>query len=280
MGELVVACMGDVVGAPGRRAFAHAARVLRDARGARAVIVNGENARHGRGLHPEGYRELREGGADVVTLGDHALDDVRLASVLADPREPIAKPCNFAGSAGAKVWAAWEGAGVRLGVVCVLGRLFMKEDRGSPFQAVDDVLARVTAAHPERLFIVEIHAEATSEKIAMAHHCAAKWAGRVVAVLGTHTHVQTNDARLVGGLAAMTDLGMCGGHAGVIGFTTASSMRIFTGQSVGAGGGLEVEEGGAAATGCVIRIDVGGRRAVGIEAVRIETPAEDASGRE
>lgn len=273
MGEMVIAFMGDVVGAPGRRAFAHAAGVLREQYGADLVIVNGENARHGRGLHPEGYRELRQAGADGVTLGDHVLDDVRLASVLADPREPIAKPCNFAGAAGAKNWIRLDHAMGRIGVVTVLGRLFMKEDRGSPFDAVDEAMTRLSGAHPDRLFVVETHAEATSEKIAMAHHCAERWAGGVVAVVGSHTHVQTHDARLIGGVAAMTDLGMCGGHAGVIGFTPGSSMRIFTG---GSGSGLEVEEGSPAATGCVIRVDVARRRAAGIEAVRIETPVAGA----
>ncbi len=269
MGELVIAFMGDVVGAPGRRAFAHAVGVLRERFGAHLIVVNGENARHGRGLHPEGYRELRDAGADVVTLGDHVLDDVRLASVLADPREPIAKPCNFAGAAGAKSWTRWDGEGGKIGVVTVLGRLFMKEDRGSPFDAIDAELGRLSAAHPDRLFIVEIHAEATSEKGALAHHCARAWGGTVVAVVGSHTHVQTSDARLIDGVAAMTDLGMCGGSAGVIGFTAASSMRIFKGAE-GGGGGLEIEEGGVCATGCVIRVDVAGRRALAIEPVRIE----------
>ena len=272
MGEVVIAWMGDVVGAPGRRAFAHSVKVLRESFGAQIVIVNGENAKHGRGLHPEGYQELRRVGADGVTLGDHVLDDVRLASVLADPREPIAKPCNFQGAAGAKTWFAVDGGGARIGVVSVLGRLFMKEDRGSPFDAIDSELARVSAAHPDRVFLVETHCEATSEKIALAHHCAARWCGTVVGVVGTHTHVQTNDARLIDGVAAMTDLGMCGGHGGVIGFTAASSMRIFKGDGSGGGGGLEVEEGGLCATGCVIRLDVAERRAVSIELVRIDCP--------
>ncbi len=270
MSELVVAFMGDVVGEPGRRAFAHAAGVLRSELGAGVVIVNGENARHGRGLHPEGYRELRAAGADIVTLGDHALDDVRIATFLADPAEPIAKPCNYEGSAGAKTWVRGRGDATGIGVITVLGRLFMKEDRGNPFVALDQELRRLSAAHPGIVFIVESHGEATSEKIAMAHHCAGHWAGVVVAVVGSHTHVPTGDARVIPpGIAAVTDLGMCGGQAGVIGFTPASSIRIFTGVG---GGGLEIEEGGLAATGCLIGIDLGRRVAVSMRTVRIETP--------
>lgn len=270
MSEISAAFLGDVVGAPGRRAFAHAAQELRSRFGVQVVIVNAENARHGRGLHPEGYRELRDAGADIITLGDHALDDVRIAPFLADPGEPIARPCNFQGGAGSKPWTRGRGPAEGLGVITVLGRLFMKEDRGNPFAALDRELERLAGAYPALLFIVEVHAEATSEKIAMAHHCAGRWGGVVVAVVGTHTHVPTADARIIPpGVAAVTDLGMCGGHAGVIGFTPASSLRIFAGASSPA---LEIEEHAPAATGCIIRIDTERRAAVDVQTIRIEAP--------
>jgi len=161
--------------------------------------------------------------------------------------------------------------GRRLHVVTVLGRLFMPVLANCPFEGLERELAGVPE---DDLALVEVHAEATSEKVAMAHHCAERYAGRVVGVVGTHTHVQTADARIVRGcVGAITDVGMCGGHGGVIGRKAAPVIqRMMSQQAVQ----LPVCEEDARADGCVLQIDTGtgrGSRAIGIEAISV--PATD-----
>lgn len=281
---ITVAWLGDVVGPLGRAAAGHAARVLRSGdRPADLVIVNGENARHGRGLHPDGYRELRSAGIDAVTLGDHALDDHRIDRILADPSEPVSAPVNMA-RARPELRGVMElgvrrcresgvtgegGKGVRLMVVSVLGRLFLSE-RSEPdaFEAVDRAAERASAVGATLL--VEVHAEATSEKQALAAHAAARWPGVAAAVVGSHTHCATADERLVGGaVAAVTDLGMTGCWTGVIGFGAAGSVRrlreIRPSQ-------LRLAEGPARAEGVRITLDTDNRAATAIERLRIDLP--------
>lgn len=283
MPRLRIAFLGDVVGEPGRRAFAHAASVLRRERNAHVVIVNGENARHGRGLHPDGYDELIRGGADAITLGDHAMDDDRIAAYLNRADAPVACPVNFPlRSEKAKRWnriaprMAGEQNLPNLYTVTVLGRVYMKQDNGSPFDHADEAIRAITMADPEAMVIVEIHAEVTSEKMGMAHHCAKSWAGTVVGVVGTHTHVQTSDARLVvvGGasdfssrqLGAISDLGMTGGHDSVIGFDPDESLERLRTQT---GGKLSPSDRAVAASGAMLVVDTQARSAVSIEAIRI-----------
>lgn len=281
-GELRIAFLGDVVGSPGRRAVAHAWPKLRDLSGVHALIVNGENCRNGSGCSPDNFRELRRSGADVVTLGDHVYKDRSITEYLEDPLQPIARPANLALAAPGKritllelpeKAAAAVGGGIPpIYVLTVLGRLYMPLLGNSPFEAID----RELAAIPEReaMVIAEIHAEATSEKQAVAYHCLEKWTSangpKVVAVVGSHTHVQTADARLIDHtLAAMTDLGMCGGHRSVIGRDIRATLSAMVQQTPSA---LDVADGDNRATGCIIRIDVANRRACGIEMVNISVP--------
>jgi metallophosphoesterase (TIGR00282 family) len=262
-----IAWFGDVVGRPGRAAFARAAPVARAEHGADLVIVNGENARHGMGLHPEGYRALRDAGADAVTLGDHALDDHRAPDLLADPVEPVLRPWNLDAPEGAKRRVTLETPGRPLALLSIVGNLFMRPLATPAFDALEDALGRLEVEAPDALALVEVHAEATSEKIALARHAAALAPGRVVAVVGTHTHVQTSDARLIDGrVAALTDLGMCGSTAGVIGFDLGSSVRKFRGQSPI---GLGVASGAEQAQGALIEVDLDGGRAVSISTLRV-----------
>jgi calcineurin-like phosphoesterase len=151
-------------------------------------------------------------------------------------------------------------------VVTVLGRLFMPLPANDPFEAVDREVELIASAEARALVMVEIHAEATSEKIAMAWHCAGRWAGRVVAVIGTHTHVQTNDARIVEGVAAITDLGMCGGHRGVIGRKIGQVLKMMTEQNPLP---YQVADEDVRANGVIVRVDVEARCAAGIEAVEV-----------
>jgi len=271
-----IAHFGDVVGSAGRRAFAHACRFARADLGADVVTVNGENARHGRGLHPVGYEELRRGGADGVTLGDHYDDDPRILPFLRDPGEPLCAPVNYVESAtgynpGVRIEGGGDGAWV-LWTIVVQGRLFMRREVTCPFEALDRSVESIIERDPGAMVIVEAHAEATSEKGGLAYHAAFNWPGRVIGVVGSHTHVQTSDARILeGATAAITDLGMCGASAGIIGFDAARSVESLRGTR----GGLRIAEGEPVATGVLIEADAGTRRAVAVEPLRIALPAED-----
>lgn len=262
MAELALAFFGDVVGAPGRAAFANAARWARDVKGAGVVIVNGENAKHGSGLSADNFREMLDAGADAVTLGDHCFRERSIRPLLEDADAPVATPANLPVAAPGKRRTLIPAADGRrpIGVVTVLGRLYMKLAADDPFAIVD---REVSLLPPDALAVVEVHSETTSEKQAMAWHCVRRWPERVVAVVGTHTHVQTSDARLVEHrLAAITDLGMCGGHGGVIGRRAEDALRFMVTQSPTV---LEVESADNRADGVIIRIDQNASRAVGIE---------------
>lgn len=278
MAELNIAFFGDVVGAPGVRGFAHGAKVLRDAGEADVVIVNGENSKNGSGLSPEGCKELRRAGADAITLGDHCFKDRKICDDLDDPIKPVCRPANLSsGARGKRVARVMMNAEQMerfppLHVMTVLGRLFMPLPANDPFEAIDREVGTLAAAEERSMVIVEVHAEATSEKQAIAWHCARKWAGRVVAVVGTHTHVQTADARIVDGvLAAVSDLGMCGGHRGVIGRKVDAVLEMMTNQNPFP---YDVADEDVRASGVVIRVDCAARRALAIKNFSIPAGAK------
>lgn len=279
MAELVIAFLGDVVGSVGRRAVAQAVPILREQYGVSVVIANGENSRQGSGITPEHVRELKAAGVHAVTLGDHCYKDRAIIPVLEDPNTPISRPANLSANAPGKRMIRLEtAAGVPLYVMTVLGRLFMPMPSDSPFDAVDREIGAIS--EPSAMVLVEIHAEATSEKQAMAWHCLGRWGGsgptgaggsgsgpRVIGVLGTHTHVQTADARIVDHqLAALTDVGMCGPHRGVIGRTVEATLRAMVMQMPAP---LDVASDDPRVCGAVLRIDPSARRALGIEAINI-----------
>ncbi len=207
--------LGDVVGAPGRSAVQQHLPALRERLKPDAVVVNGENIRNGSGITADLYRALREAGADAVTLGDHVYRDARIVPTLEDPAEPLLRPANLSAKAPGKRFVRIPAHGERcrdIFVATVLGRVSFPMPADDPFAACDEVLRSLPERKP--LVIIEAHMEATSEKAALAHHLD----GRVAAVLGSHTHVQTADERLLpGGTAFLSDLGMCGPHDGVIG---------------------------------------------------------------
>lgn len=277
MPELVVAFLGDVVGSVGRRAVAHAIPVLRERYAASGatflVIVNGENSRQGAGITPDNYRELRRSGVHAVTLGDHVYKDRAVLSVLEDTDEPIARPANLSMEAPGKrvirLATSTSADAPPLYIITVLGRIFMPLPSDNPFTVVD----RELSAIPEKnaITIVEVHGETTSEKQAMAWHCLTRWtasdAPRVVAVVGSHTHVQTADARILDHcLAAITDLGMSGPHRGVIGRSADATVKAMAHQHPVP---LDVASDDLRATGVVIRIDPVSRRATAIEPISI-----------
>ena len=223
--------LGDVMGRSGRAAITDRLAALRDRLRADFVIVNGENATSGSGLSAEHAKQMLAAGADCVTLGDHAFDQQDMLSYIErDTR--ILRPLNYAKGApghGHRLFTLPDGR--RILVAQVLGQVFMKRPFDDPFSALD----RVLKAHPlggqAQAVVVDIHAEATSEKMATGHFCN----GRASMVVGTHTHVPTGDAQILpGGTAYLTDAGMCGDYLSVIGMEPGEPLRRFvTGMGKG-----------------------------------------------
>ncbi|MBX6350562.1 MAG: TIGR00282 family metallophosphoesterase [Clostridia bacterium] len=216
--------VGDVVGRPGRRLFRERLPGLRRELEPALVVVNGENAAGGNGITPEVAAELREAGADVVTLGNHAWDKREILPAI-DELAYLVRPLNFPpGTPGRGSLVAEARDGTPVLVVNAMGRVFLGVQLDDPFRAVDEELAR----HPRvTVRLVDFHAEATSEKIALAWHLR----GRVSAVIGTHTHVQTADeAVLPGGTAYISDAGMTGPWLSVLGVDADRVVQKFLTQ--------------------------------------------------
>jgi 2',3'-cyclic-nucleotide 2'-phosphodiesterase len=201
--------IGDVVGGIGRRTVLDSLPVLRELYAPTFVIVNAENVAGGLGITPRLADELIEAGIDVITLGNHTYHRREIYQYL-DSQPRILRPANFLRSQPGHGVCLVEHEGVRLGVVSLSGNLYLKAGR-SAFTEIESALGELDGAHH---VIVDMHAEATSEKVAMGWHLD----GRVTAVVGTHTHVPTADARVLpGGTAYITDVGMTGPRGGVIG---------------------------------------------------------------
>ena len=212
--------VGDVVGGIGRRTLAALLPGIRDAHRPDFVIVNGENSAGGVGVTEKTARELLEMGADAITLGNHAYRHREVYEYL--DREPrIIRPANYPKGSPGRGHTVVERDGMRLGVVNLSGLVFLQAVR-SPFAEADSALAELRD-HSDAV-LVDMHAEATSEKVAMGWHLD----GRVAACVGTHTHVPTADARVLpGGTAFITDVGMTGSRAGVIGVKREQALERF-----------------------------------------------------
>lgn len=202
--------VGDIVGSPGRTAFARVVTRMKAAGQVDVVVANGENAAGGRGITPALAEELFAAGADVITLGDHTWDQKEILPYL-DQERRIIRPGNFAPECPGRGDVSIETPAGPMVVATVIGRVFMNPV-DCPFRSIDQTLRRYS--DPPALIMVEIHAEATSEKIAMGRFLD----GRVTSVAGTHTHVQTADEALLPlGTAYITDLGMTGPKDSVLG---------------------------------------------------------------
>jgi 2',3'-cyclic-nucleotide 2'-phosphodiesterase len=223
--------LGDVVGRSGRAAIAERLPHLRLAWGLDFVVVNGENASQGAGLTAEHAKVILQAGADCVTLGDHAFDQKDMLQFIEqEPR--ILRPINFSKVApgrGVKIFDATQGR--KILVTQVLGQVFMKRPFDDPFSAVETILKTHRLGGAVQAALVEVHAEATSEKMALGHWCD----GQASLVVGTHTHVPTGDAQILPqGTAYLTDAGMCGDYNSVIGMDKLEPLRRFiTGMSSG-----------------------------------------------
>ncbi|MBF6601041.1 MAG: TIGR00282 family metallophosphoesterase [Dehalococcoidia bacterium] len=207
--------IGDIVGKPGRRAISALVPALRRELALDVVVANGENAAAGRGLTVKTAQELFGGGVDVITSGNHIWDQSDILPML-DAEAPILRPANYPPDV--------PGRGIgrfgALTVINLMGRTFMYEI-DDPFRCADGLLASITERTP---VLVDMHAEATSEKIAMGWYLD----GRVSVVVGTHTHVPTADARVLPkGTAFVSDAGMCGPRDSVIGVEVEPVIRKF-----------------------------------------------------
>ena len=267
--EFRVLAIGDIVGRPGRRAVEELLpEVVRDRR-VDAVVANGENIAGGSGLTEALVKKLFAAGVDVVTTGDHIWRKQAFADYLRrDAR--VLRPYNYApGAAGRGVTVVETSRGVHLGVVNLLGRVFM-DPVDCPFRALDRALDEI--GERARVIIVDMHAEASSEKVALGRYCD----GRVSAVVGTHTHVPTADEQVLPkGTAYLTDLGMTGPYDSVLGRKVEPVLYRFTTQMYAP---FDVAEHDARLSGAIITVDPETGRATAIERVHERLPDERLGG--
>ena len=255
---LSVLCIGDIFGEPGRKALAHFLPRLRHELDVGLVVVNVENAAAGFGITPALARGFLEGGVDVMTSGNHVWDRKEIIEYIT--RENLLlRPANYPpGTPGVGSIVVKAGA-ERVGVLNLQGRAFMA-DIDCPFRRGDEEVARLRADTP--IIVVDMHGEATSEKQAMGWYLD----GRVSAVVGTHSHVQTADERILpGGTAFITDLGLTGPIDSVIGVEKSLAIQRFL---TGMPNRFEPAKGRVRLQGAVIRVDPVTGRAVAIERVQ------------
>ncbi|WP_133484824.1 TIGR00282 family metallophosphoesterase [Aliiroseovarius marinus] len=255
--------LGDIMGRAGRRAVTERLKTLRNDWKLDFVVANGENATSGHGLNAGHAKTLLDAGVDVITLGDHAFDQRDMLS-FCEQEKRIIRPLNYAKECpgvGARVFA--DARGRKILVTQVLGQVFMKRAYDDPFSAVDLVLKRHTLCGAVQASLVDIHCEATSEKMAIGHWCD----GRASVAVGTHTHVPTGDAQiLTKGTAFMADAGMCGDYNSVIGMQKEEPMRRFvTGMAKGR---FTPAEGEATLSGLYIETDDRTGKATKVQMVR------------
>ena len=252
--------VGDVVGKVGRRLLQERLRRLQHELEADLTVVNIENAAGGFGLTGAVWDELKRLGVDVFTSGNHIWDKRETADLLdAEPR--LLRPANYPAGNPGRGWVVVKAGRVSAAVINLQGLTFMSAIE-SPFRAADRILEELPAE--VRVRVVDFHAEATSEKQAFSWYLD----GRVSAVLGTHTHVQTADERLLpNGTAALSDVGMTGPHEGIIGFKPQAVIERFLFATPRS---LEPATRGGALCGALVEVDEATGHAVGIRRLRIE----------
>jgi len=252
--------LGDVVGRPGRRALGLLLPRLVVREAVQFVVANGENASGGKGIDPEGAEELLDAGVDVLTSGNHIWQHTAILDYLRETRR-LLRPLNLAPGVpgtGAVVHAT-KRPGPRVGVLNLIGRVFMGPAE-CPFHAAEQAVAELRRETP--VILVDMHGEATSEKVAMGRFLD----GKVSAVVGSHTHVQTADESILpAGTAYLTDAGMCGPEGSVLGVKTEQVLRRFLTQMPTR---FEVASGPVLVQGALIDVDEASGRATAIRRVQ------------
>lgn len=259
--------LGDIVGEVGRTAVARTLPELREREKIDFVIVNGENAAAGRGITPKIALQLLRAGVAVITTGDHVWDQKELIPYL--PTEPrVLRPLNYPAGAPGQGSIVLTTSKCKVAVMNIQCRTFMQPILDNPFRVAAEAVARLRSETP--VIFVDVHGETTSEKTAMAHHLD----GKVSAVIGTHTHVQTADERILpGGTAFLCDAGMCGPDHSILGREVEPIVKRFL-DSLPIP--FPVARGGVTLCGAMVDIDVSTGRALAIRRVqeRAKPPIE------
>jgi len=260
---LTILFSGDVVGEPGRRAIRQLLPRAREEHHADFCVVNGENAAGGAGITPKTFAELREAGADVVTTGDHVWDNKEVLSILGVETR-LLRAANFPSRAmGNGSIVVETKRGPPIAVLNLMGRAFMR-DLDCPFHTAEREVARLR--RETSVIFVDMHAETTSEKIAMGRFLD----GQVSAVIGTHTHVQTADEQIFPrGTAFLCDAGMTGAHESILGREIEPIIQRFLTQMPQK---YEVAKHGIRLNGAVIQVDVASGKALAIQRLSVALP--------
>ena len=255
--RLNILAIGDVVGEEGLKHLERYLRQVQKIKGIHFTVVNGENA-SGVGLTPDQAWRMYDAGADAVTLGNHTFGKMQIRSFLDDTRW-ILRPANYTGRMPGHGWEIFDVNGVRIRVVNLIGRCDLAWGTDNPFTTVDRILERGKAD----ITLVDFHAEATSEKLAMGYYLD----GRVSVLWGTHTHVPTADERVYpGGMGYITDLGMTGPVESVLGIEPEQSIENFLG---GLPGRYRPAEGPCKMQGCVFTVETATGKCVAVERIDI-----------
>lgn len=256
--------IGDIVGRSGRRVLRDNLAALQREHGIDYTVVNAENAAAGFGITHKIAAELLDGGADLLTSGNHIWDKRETLHFIAgEPR--LLRPANYPEDAPGRGWSKTRCGEITVGVFNTMGTVFMHPTLDCPFRCAERVLATHLADCD--VVMLDFHAEASSEKVAMGWHLD----GRVAAVVGTHTHVPTADERVLpGGTAFISDVGMTGCYDSIIGMQIEPSLKRFRHKVPER---FEVSTGPGTLCGVVIEVDNATGRAAGIERVRVDEPA-------
>jgi metallophosphoesterase (TIGR00282 family) len=252
--------LGDVVGRPGRRALRTLLPVLIAREGVDFVVANCENAAGGKGVDPDSAEELLDAGVDVLTSGNHVWQHPAIVQYMSESRR-LLRPENFPRGVPGAGWAVHGNrrAQTPVGVLNLIGRVFMGP-ADCPFRAAEEAVEELR--RQAKVILVDMHAEATSEKVAMGRFLD----GKVSAVVGSHTHVQTADDEILpGGTAYLTDAGMCGPESSVLGVKSEQVLRRFLTQMPTR---FEVAPGPVMVQGALIDIDPTSGRATAVRRVR------------
>ncbi|MGE0206731.1 MAG: TIGR00282 family metallophosphoesterase [Candidatus Babeliales bacterium] len=253
--------LGDIVGAPGRAVFQKHIKALKEKYAIDAVIVNGENSARGRGITSRIVKFFRHNGVDVVTSGNHIWQHREIIDYL-KTHDDLLRPENYPSECPGTGVTTFSCDGIVIGVVNVQGRVFMRDHLSDPFKTMDTVLSYLK--HKTNIIFVDFHAEATSEKIGLGFYLD----GRVSAVVGTHTHVQTTDERILPkGTAFMTDAGMAGALHSMLGMKKEPIIQNFLTQMPVK---FVVEnEGPMILCGMWVDVDTASGKAVAVERIKI-----------
>ena len=257
--ELRVLAVGDVVGEGGLDILSRRLPGLKEETGAHFAVVNGENA-SGVGITPAQARRILEAGADVITLGNHTWNRIQIGDFL-DKNTDILRPANYAGRVPGRGFGVYKCRGLTVGVINLMGRVELNPNLDSPFKMANTILRQLEGCD---VILMDFHAEATSEKGAMAWYLD----GKVQAVWGTHTHVPTADGQVLPkGTGFITDLGMTGPSRSILGIKPENSINLFLG---GLPRRYEEAEGPCKLNACLFTIDTDKKRCLRVERVDVQ----------